>query len=154
MKEPLTLTFSHKKRFNKEKCFALKLKSHHNNNFFHLFSSNFPSPRKRFFFFYFDAKKRSICNFCIERCKLRKAEKGTSQKKSINFVARKILYFFFIFRFALLCRNKKETFLLLCSAKGSKNAAGSFSESAKKREKRNFVDKSSSHSRILEKKKA
>jgi hypothetical protein len=92
MKETLTLTFSHKMRSNKEKCFASELKYHHNNNFSHffLFLVKLSLPKRserKGFFFALKPEKEIICNFCIARCNSEKTEKGAmKQEKSINFI--------------------------------------------------------------------
>lgn len=151
MKETLTLTFSHKMRSNKEKCFVSELKYHHNNNFSHFFLF-LVKLSLQFFFFALKPEKEIICNFCIARCNSEKAEKGaTKQEKSINFILpkkekmRRYCFSFSSFASHYCAEIKRKLF---CAVQKAAKMLLVVFWSAKL-----FSNKSSSHSRVLQRRK-
>lgn len=157
MKETLTLTFSRKMRFLcKKKAFATESKYHHNNNFFHFFSSKFLLllfRKKVFALMQGREERKKRCNFCNARCNSKKTEMRTTKTESIN--CQKDIVFLSSFASHYCAEIKAKVFCCCAVAKGSESAAGGVfflllrPEIAEK-----HVDKSSSHSRILHKKKA
>lgn len=92
MKEPLT--FHHKMRSNKEKCFASEWKYHHNNNFSHFSLSRQTFLPRNEKIFLFEAKKLFV-TFALRVVTQEKLKRERRKREVYQFCCQKDIVFLF-----------------------------------------------------------